>query len=88
MTTVCHHYILLSKLSSLPTLTFTQNISLLFEVLEETLRLFPPVDGVSRALSEDTVLGGYKLPKDTIILVRVGCVCVCVCVRVCLHVYV
>lgn len=38
-------------------------------VIKETLRLYPPAEGTTRELSEDTVLGGYKVFKGTSVFV-------------------
>jgi cytochrome P450 len=38
-------------------------------VVDETLRLYPPVWGLNRHVAEDTELGGYHLPRGMIVLV-------------------
>ncbi len=35
--------------------------------IKEAMRLYPPVYGVVRKLNEDTVIDGYKIPKDTLL---------------------
>lgn len=38
-------------------------------VLEESLRLYPPVWAVSRGVVEDDVIGGYRIPAKSLLLV-------------------
>ncbi len=40
-------------------------------VINETLRVRPPLDGVSRKLSTPLRIGGYLLPADTIVIVSI-----------------
>jgi cytochrome P450 len=40
-------------------------------VIDETLRLRPPLDGVSRKLSAPTRIGGYLLPAGTIVIASI-----------------
>jgi cytochrome P450 len=47
--------------SDIPQLPFLQAI------INETLRLFPPGPLVVRELSEDTTVGGYNIPRGTIL---------------------
>ena len=43
----------------LPTLPYTE------QVVEEAMRLYPPVYSLARAAKEDTVIGGYPVPKGS-----------------------
>ncbi|KAF8466991.1 cytochrome P450 [Kalaharituber pfeilii] len=47
---------------SLDTLPYLQNVTL------EVLRIFPPVPMTSRVAAEDTSLGGYYIPKGTMVV--------------------
>eukprot|EP01080_Neovahlkampfia_damariscottae_P008168 gene8168-12628_t len=38
-------------------------------VIKEAMRLFPPVGAISRTTTKDVVLGGYKIPKNTMVAV-------------------
>jgi len=35
------------------------------QVLQETLRLYPPAPGTTKAASTEITLSGYRIPKDT-----------------------
>jgi cytochrome P450 len=48
-----------------------QKMDYLSNVIKESMRLFPPVNGIPRKTSKDTVLGGYSIPKDTVISVSI-----------------
>ncbi len=50
-------------LADLPRLTYTT------QVLEETLRLYPPAWVMERELLEDDVIGGYRIAKGSIVAV-------------------
>ena len=39
-------------------------------VFKESMRKYPPVCGLSRVTTEDIVINGYKIPKDTWISVN------------------
>ena len=41
----------------------------LSKVLQETLRLYPPAPGTTKAASTEITLSGYRIPKDTQITV-------------------
>jgi cytochrome P450 len=48
-----------------------QKMDYLSNVVKESMRLFPPVNGIPRQASKDTVLGGYNIPKGTVLTVSV-----------------
>lgn len=50
-------------LSDLPNLPFTEM------VIREALRLYPPGPGFAREPTEDVVIGGYDVPKGSIIMI-------------------
>ena len=35
------------------------------------MRLYPPAVGVQRITTKETILGGYKLPKETVIYLSI-----------------
>ncbi|PKK60053.1 cytochrome P450, partial [Rhizophagus irregularis] len=41
-------------------------------IVKETLRIHPPVPMISRANVKDKVIGGYLIPKNTIIMVAIS----------------
>ncbi len=43
-------------------------LPLLKRIIQESMRLYPPVWMTARAPSEDTELGGYYIPKDSLVL--------------------
>jgi len=45
--------------------------SALSKVLQETLRLYPPATGTTKAASTEITLSGYRIPKDTQISVSI-----------------
>ncbi|KAI8746495.1 1,25-dihydroxyvitamin D(3) 24-hydroxylase, mitochondrial-like isoform X2 [Biomphalaria glabrata] len=48
-----------------------QNMSYLKACVKETLRLFPPIPMNARTTTEDMTIGGYFIPKDTILMLNV-----------------
>ncbi|XP_018421747.1 PREDICTED: cholesterol 24-hydroxylase-like [Nanorana parkeri] len=42
----------------------------LSQVLKESLRMYPPAPGTSRALEEETVIGGVRIPAKTSLMVQ------------------
>lgn len=44
------------------------------KVVKETLRVRPPIPIMLRSAGEETVLGGYRIPKDAVMLVMIGSV--------------
>jgi len=44
------------------------------KVVKETLRMRPPIPIMLRSAGEETVLGGYRIPKDAVMLVMIGSV--------------
>lgn len=49
----------------LPRLPYTSNI------INETLRLYPPVYNIARECVEEDVVNGFRIPKNTIVLVSI-----------------
>ncbi len=49
-----------------------QNLTLMDQVLKESLRLRPPIPIMLRSTSEDLTLQGYRVKKDTPILIMLG----------------
>ncbi len=54
--------------SRLPTLSDLENLPYLRMVIEESMRLYPPVYCTTRGLVSDEDLDGYQLPKGSMIL--------------------
>jgi cytochrome P450 len=52
-----------------PTLADLPNLAYTEMVVKEAMRLYPPTAGVSREPVEDVVVGGYTLPKGTMIII-------------------
>jgi cytochrome P450 len=50
--------------ADLPNLPYTEM------VIREALRLYPPAPGVAREPIEDVVLGGYRVPKGSLVIVN------------------
>jgi cytochrome P450 len=48
-----------------PTIEQINRLEYLDQVIKEALRLYPPIHAGNRHSSEDVVLAGYKIPKDT-----------------------
>lgn len=46
-------------------------ISPSWQVLKETLRLFPPVTGTTRKSPEDFTCAGHRVPADTMLFVSI-----------------
>lgn len=47
-----------------------ENLSYMTKVIKEALRMYPPVPyGPFKVTTQDTVLAGYKVPKDTVIMI-------------------
>jgi cytochrome P450 len=53
----------------IPTINDLPNLPYSRMVLEETLRLYPPAWSFSRNAAEDDEIGGYRVPKGTVVLV-------------------
>ncbi|KAL6850355.1 hypothetical protein ACP4OV_020982 [Aristida adscensionis] len=47
-------------------------LKLLYMVLLETLRLYPPIVYIQRRATSDVVLGGIEVPRDTVISIPIG----------------
>ena len=45
------------------------------QVIEETLRMYPPGPAIGRKIPTDMTLHGYKIPKGTLVQV---CVCIAI----------
>eukprot|EP01095_Lingulamoeba_sp_RSL-Kostka_P006832 TRINITY_DN2160_c0_g1_i2.p1 TRINITY_DN2160_c0_g1~~TRINITY_DN2160_c0_g1_i2.p1 ORF type:complete len:145 (-),score=47.31 TRINITY_DN2160_c0_g1_i2:251-685(-) len=46
----------------------------LTQVIKEAMRLYPPAFGISRSVNEDTSLGGYFVPKGSmVVLLTIAC---------------
>ncbi len=50
-----------------PTFDHLSNLPYTRQVIEETLRLFPPTVAIARRAIEEDEIGGYTIPKDSII---------------------
>ncbi|XP_064615494.1 cytochrome P450 3A29-like [Liolophura sinensis] len=50
-----------------PTYEMMSKLVYLEQCLNETLRMFPPIQSMSREASEDVDIGGYKIPQGTVI---------------------
>ena len=57
-------------------------------MLQETLRLYPPVPGSAKATAQEIVIGGYRIPKNTCVCVSIVRTCVCACMCACVRTYV
>lgn len=44
------------------------------KVVKETLRLRPPIPIMLRSAGEESVLGGYRIPQDSVLMVMIGSV--------------
>jgi cytochrome P450 len=51
-----------------PTLADLPKLSYLRQVTDEALRLYPPVWGIDRGAVEEDVLGGYKIPAGSVVV--------------------
>lgn len=52
----------------IPRVTDLPQLGLLSRVFKETLRIYPPLPVYTRATTADIVLGGYRVPRDTMLL--------------------
>ncbi|KAF9176984.1 hypothetical protein BGZ50_009361 [Haplosporangium sp. Z 11] len=58
---------------ALPTYDQVRNLPYLTACLNESMRIRPvAVNGLPREVSEDTVMGGYKIPEGTIVLAQLS----------------
>ena len=48
-----------------PTAEHLEQLPYTGQVIDESLRLYSPIHSISRVALEDDVLGGYKIPKDS-----------------------
>jgi len=54
-----------------PTADDIDRLPYLLNVLRESLRFYPPIPFVFRRASENVELGGYTVPKDTLIMINI-----------------
>lgn len=54
-----------------PTLEDVPGLKYVAQVLNESLRLYPPVPMVARRVDEESHLGGYRLPKDSLVFMSI-----------------
>ena len=55
----------------LPTLAHVRDLTYTDQIIEETMRLYPPIPEFARQALEDVQLGEYVMPKDTIVMISV-----------------
>jgi cytochrome P450 len=51
-----------------------ENLKYLQNVIKESMRLFSPASIIPKITSKDVEIGGYKIPKNTRVLVSVYCI--------------
>ncbi len=54
-----------------PTAADIPNLKYVAQVFNESLRLYPPVPMVARRVDQETHLGGYRLPKDSLVFISI-----------------
>jgi cytochrome P450 len=54
-----------------PTIADLPNLPYTEMVIKETMRLFPPAFTASRQMLEPITLGGYAIPKDSVVLINI-----------------
>jgi len=54
----------------IPTVEILDSMKYLTKVVKESMRVFPPVPFIMRKCEEDDVLGGYKIPKGTAVMIN------------------